>query len=64
MYNKDVLRTVLATFVGEDTTFDDMIEELLSDNPTQSVMNAPGQRRTTKETSTTNSIVLIRSQGA
>ena len=61
MRDPDLLRQVLATFVGDDDTFDDMIEELLGDNPTESMINAPGQRRVTTKSTTTNSIVIIKS---
>lgn len=59
MRDPNLLRTVLATFVGEDETFDDMIEELLGDNPAESMVNAPGQRRTSKTATTTKSVVVI-----
>jgi hypothetical protein len=60
MRDPDLLRSVLATFVGEDDTFNDMIEELLGDNPTESVINAPGQRRTSKTATITKSFVALR----
>jgi len=60
MNDPDLLRQVLATFVGDDDTFDDMIEKLLGDNPTESMVNAPGQRRTTRTTTHTQSHVIVK----
>ncbi len=62
MRDPDLLRTILATFIGDDDTFDDMIEELLGDNPTESMVNAPGQRRTTTETTTSSWLVAMRKE--
>lgn len=62
MNNPGLLRTVLATFLGDDDTFDDMIEELLGDNPTESMVNAPGNRSTKTETTTSGWLVAIRKE--